>query len=177
MRSMLNRLYDLGGYIAAAAVLAIFVVMIGSTTLRALGVATGGTDDIIAWLAATAALLGLAHTFRHGDMVRMTLVLERLPPGPRRWLEVVALSVATVSCMYFAYWMVISVHQTWMLEDMANGLIVLPLWIPQLTLVVGSVLLAIATLDELLQVLGGRVPSYVQAVKDRRAAGDFGEGA
>lgn len=177
MRRILDGLYDLGGYIAGAAVLAIFLVMIGSTVLRTFGHATGGTDDIIAWLAATAALLGLAHTFRHGDMVRMTLVLDRLPPRPRWCLEVVVLTIASIACLYLAYWVTVSVHQTWVLEDMANGLIVIPLWIPQLTLVFGAVLLAVAMLDELQWVISGHVPHYVQAVRDRRAAGEYGEGA
>ena len=59
---------------------------------------------------------------------------------------------------------------------MSNGLIVVPLWIPQLILVIGALLLAVALLDELLWVLAGNVPRYVSAVKTRRASGDFGEG-
>jgi TRAP-type C4-dicarboxylate transport system permease small subunit len=177
MRRILNALYDAGGWIAAAAVLGIFLVMIGSTALRFFGIATGGTNDIVAWLAATAALLGLAHTFRNGDMVRMTLVLDKLPDVPRRCMEVLALAIGSAAGLYLVFWTVISVHQSWMLEDMANGLIVIPLWIPQLALVFGALLLALALLDELLWVLQGRTPHYVQAVKDRRAAGDFGEGA
>jgi TRAP-type C4-dicarboxylate transport system permease small subunit len=176
MRALLSKIYDLAGYAAGASVVAIFLVMISATVLREIGVASGGTDDIVAWLAAAAALLAMAHTFQHGDMVRMTLILERLPAPARRWAEVLALSVGTISCIYLAWWVSVSVHQSWMLEDMSNGLIVVPLWIPQLILVFGALLLAVALLDELLWVLAGNVPRYVSAVKTRHASGDFGEG-
>jgi TRAP-type C4-dicarboxylate transport system permease small subunit len=177
MRVFLSKIYDVGGYLAGASVLAIFVIMIGSTVMRGFGVATGGTDDIVAWLAAAAALLAMAHTFQHGDMVRMTLVLEQLPAPARRWAEVLALLIGTIACTYLAYWVSFSVHESWLLEDMSNGLIVIPLWIPQLILLIGAVLLAVALLDELLWVLAGNVPRYVSAVQQRRAGGDFGEGA
>ncbi len=175
MRRILTTLYDLAGYLAGAAVLGIFLIMIGTTVLRQFGTATGGSDDVVAWLAAAAALLAMAHTFQHGDLVRMTLAIEKLPAGARRWAEALALAIGTVACTYMAYWVTISVHQTWQLEDMANGLIVIPLWIPQLSMVIGSLLLAVAMLDELLRVLAGHTPRYVTAVDRRRASGDFGE--
>jgi TRAP-type C4-dicarboxylate transport system permease small subunit len=56
---------------------------------------------------------------------------------------------------------------------MANGLLAIPLWIPQTSFVVGSWLFFIAVLDEMLLVLRGHRPSYVTAVEKRHAQGDF----
>ena len=81
MRRFLDRLYDAAGVLAGLCVLAIFVVMIGAAVMRQLGLRTGGTDDIVAWLCAAAGFLAMAHTFRHGDFVRVVLLLDRLPPA------------------------------------------------------------------------------------------------
>jgi hypothetical protein len=49
----------------------------------------------------------------------------------------------------------------------------MPLWIPQLSFALGSVLLWIALLDELILVLQGQTPTYVREVQERHARGDF----
>ena len=47
------------------------------------------------------------------------------------------------------------------------------MWIPQLSFAIGSVLLLIAVLDELILVLRGHTPTYVREVQERHARGDF----
>ena len=56
---------------------------------------------------------------------------------------------------------------------MATGLVVIPIWIPQATFVVGCWLLLIAMIDELVGVVRGEKPSYQRAIEARHAAGDF----
>jgi hypothetical protein len=58
---------------------------------------------------------------------------------------------------------------------MAQGLIVIPMWIPQTGFVLGCALLFVAVVDELVSVARGRKPSYVVAVEERHARGDFTE--
>ena len=47
------------------------------------------------------------------------------------------------------------------------------MWIPQLSFAVGSLLLWLAVVDELVLVLRGGVPTYVREVEERHARGDF----
>ena len=61
------------------------------------------------------------------------------------------------------------------LGDMSGGLLVVPIWIPQLSFVLGSWLLFIAVVDEFVIVLRGNKPTYVLAVEERHARGDFTE--
>jgi hypothetical protein len=49
----------------------------------------------------------------------------------------------------------------------------MPLWIPQLSFALGSILLLVAVLDEFVTVLRGGRPGYVVAVEQRHAAGDY----
>ena len=50
--------------------------------------------------------IALAHTFRHGDLVRVTLLIERLGPDARRLFEATALAIGAVFTGYLAWWAV-----------------------------------------------------------------------
>lgn len=173
MRRLLDRLYLAAAWLAALCVLAICVLMIGQSILRELGVRTGATNDVVAWLCAAAAFLAMAHAFKHGDFVRVTLLLEGRPPRVRHAMELAALVIATAAIGYLAFWATRFTYESWQFGDMANGLLALPLWIPQTTFVAGSWLFFIAVADELVGVLRGRRPAYVTAVEERHAQGDF----
>lgn len=175
MRRALQRLFDAGGALAGLFVFSIFAVMLGATVLRELGLPTGGTDDVVSWLTAAAAFFGLAHTFRHGDFVRVGLLLEKLPAATQRVFEIGALAIGTVFTGYLAWSVTSYVIDSWRFGEMANGLVVIPLWIPQSSVAFGSVLLFLALADEFVHVVRGGRPSYVEAVERRHAAGDFSE--
>jgi TRAP-type C4-dicarboxylate transport system permease small subunit len=175
VRRVLDLLYDAAGYLAAFFIFAIFAVMIGASVMRELGLATGGSDDIVSWLCAAAAFFGMAHTFKRGDFVRVTLLLERLGPRLRHAFEIGALAIATVFTA-FLFWAALRfVYESWEFGDVANGLIVIKLWIPQSSFVAGAALFLVAVLDEFVLVLRGHKPSYVAAVEERHARGDFTE--
>ena len=175
MRRWLDGLYALGGFLAALCVLAILVLMIGASVGRILEWRVGWVNDVVAWLCAAAAFLGMAYSFRNGDFVRVTLVLEAVPPRLRRWLEFFSLSVATVAIVYLGFWALRFTLESYEFQDMAGTLIAVPVWIPQMSFVVGALILVIAVLDECAQVLQGRKPSYVRLVEERHARGDFSE--
>lgn len=177
LRAALDGLYLAAGWLAGTFVFVIFAIMIATTVMRAAGLRTGGSDDVVSWLTAAAAFFGLAHTFKHGDFVRVGLVLERLAPGARRALELAALGVATAFVGYMAWSAASYVHDSWRFGDMAGGLVPIPIWIPQASFVAGTVLLFVAMADELVRVAAGRAPAYVAAVQARRASGDYTEEA
>ena len=175
MRRVLDFLYDAAGYLAAFFVFAIFAVMIGQTVMREFGFSTGGTDDLVAWFGAAAAFLAMAHAFRHGDFIRVVLLLQHLGPRARRLAEAASLAAAACFCGYLAFWVSRFVHESWTFGDMANGLIAIPLWIPQSSFVIGAILLFVAVVDELVLVVRGGTPGYVTATEERHRRGDFTE--
>ncbi len=175
MRRALNVLYDAAGYLAAFFVFAIFISMLATTTMRELGLRTGGWEDVVSWLTAAAAFFGLAHTFRRGDFVRVELFLTKLSPVSRRWFELFSLSLGTVFVGYLAVSTTAYVYGSWSGGDMSGGLLVIPIWIPQLSFVFGAWLLFGAIAEELYAVMRGEKPCYVRAVEERHARGDFSE--
>ena len=173
MRRFLDALYLAAGGVAAAMVAAIAVLMIGQSALRALGVATGAVNDVVSWCCAAAAFLAMAHAFKHGDFVRVTLLLEKLDPRARRLLEISCLSIGTAATAYLAWSAAHFTYESWEFNDIAQGLLPIALWIPQLSFALGALLLLVAMVDELVRVLRGARPTYVTAVEERHAAGDF----
>jgi TRAP-type C4-dicarboxylate transport system permease small subunit len=175
VRRFLDRLYLFSGALAAISLAAVCALMLAQAFGRELGILVRGADDIVAWLTAASAFFALGHTFRHGELVRVGLVLERF--GARgRWLfELFALGVTALFVGYMTWAVVRFVYDSWRFHEVAQGLIKVPIWIPQLSLVLGVVIFLVAVLDELVAVLGREKPAYQVAEEARRAAGDFSE--
>jgi len=173
MRRLLDRLYDGAGALAAFCVFLIFVLMIVAGVGRQVNWHVSGLNDVVAWLCASAAFFAMAHSFRHGDFVRVTLLLDKVSLGVRRALDVTCLLIAAVAVAYLTYAATSFTWESYEFAEMATGLVVIPIWIPQSTFVVGCWLLLIAMVDELVGVVLGHKPSYQRAIEERHAAGDF----
>ena len=175
MRRFLDRLYFGSGVLAALCVFGIFVLMLASAFGRTGGVLVRGADDIVAWLCAAASFLALGHTFRHGELVRVGLWLERLGPRGRRILELVALAITAAFVAYMLWAVSRFIYDSWQFHEVAQGLIQVPIWIPQLTFLAGVAIFFVAVVDELVLVVRNRKPAYQVAEEERRASGDFSE--
>ena len=174
-RRALDALYAASGAAAAVALAGTCVVMLAQVVGREVGVLLRGADDITAWLCAAAAFLALGHTFRKGELVRMTLAIERLAP-PARWkAEILALSVAAAAAGYMVFAVVRFVYESWKFNEVAQGMLMVPIWIPQLSFAAGVAIFFVAIVDELVAVLRRQKPAYQLAEEERRARGDFSE--
>ena len=173
MRKFLDKLYLACGAIGASFIAIIGFLMIAQSVLREFGVKTGAVNDVVAWCCAAAAFFAMAHAFKHGDFVRVTLLLDRLNAKTRRIFEAGSLFIGTLATAYLAYAAIAFTLESYQFNDVAQGLLALPLWIPQSSFAIGSILLFIAVLDELIIVLMGGVPTFVRLVEERHAKGDF----
>ena len=173
MRKALNVLYLAAAWAGAACVLLICALMLAQALLRLNGTLLRGADDITAWLCAAAAFLPLASTFKRGELVRMGILIDRFSDRTVRWMELFALSVAASFALYLAFWLTNFVYESWLFDARGQGLLPLPLWIPQAPVAVGAIVLAIALLDEWGRVAVGLVPTYVEQLRNRHAAGDY----
>ena len=97
MRRFLDRLYAASGALAAVCLASIAGVMLAQAGMREFGFLLRGADDIVSWLCAATAFLALGHTFRRGELVRVGLLIERLPiriaKPPRRFDEAMVAEV------------------------------------------------------------------------------------
>ena len=173
MRRFLDRLYDAGGALGALFIALICVLMVGQSVLRELGIRTGAVNDVVSWFCAAAAFFAMAHAFKHGDFVRVTLLLEKVNSKHRRVMEILSLGIGVVCISYLSWSAVKFTYESWEFNDIAQGMLPMPMWIPQLSFALGSILLLIAVVDEFIIVLRGGVPTFVRVVEERHARGDF----
>jgi TRAP-type C4-dicarboxylate transport system permease small subunit len=175
VRQFLDRLYAASGALAAVCLAGICVLMLAQAIGREFGLLIRGADDVTSWLCAAAAFFALGHTFRHGELVRVGLFIDRLGPAARRWAEIGALLLTAVFIGYMNYAVIKFVYESWKFKEVAQGLVKIPIWIPQMCFVLGALIFFIAILDELFTVLRKQKPAYQVAEEDRRARGDYSE--
>ncbi len=160
MRRLLDGLYLWAGYAAGGFLIAIFAIMMFMSAGRQFGLNIPAGDDIASWCMAACAFLGLAHTFKSGEMIRVGLLIDRLPGGVRRVLEAVSLALGLGFIGYFTANAVRLTYDSYRFNDLAQGVLPVPLWFPQLGFTAGLAILTIAFVDELIIVLRGRRPTY-----------------
>jgi TRAP-type C4-dicarboxylate transport system permease small subunit len=175
MRRFLDRLYTASGVLAAICLASIGAMMLAQAFGRGAGILVRGADDIVAWLTAACAFLALGYTFRNGELVRVGLWIDMLSSRRRRIAELAALVVTALFAAYMVWAISRFVYESWQFRELAQGLIAIPIWIPQMSLVVGTMIFLIAVLDELVRVLRKQKPSYQVAEEARRAVGDYSE--
>ena len=157
LRRLLDGLYHGAAVLAALCLIGLLVMVVLSIAGRQFGFHVRGTDAYAGYLMAAAGFLALAHTLKRGEHIRVTLLVGRLKGRAQHWMEVWALAAATLLAALFA---VYSVRLVWLsheLNDISTSADAAPLWIPQLPMAAGTVILLIAFADELvLQLLGRR---------------------
>jgi TRAP-type C4-dicarboxylate transport system permease small subunit len=173
MRRLLDTLYSAGAALAALSLLSIFGIMMAQVVMRELQLQLPAADDVSAYLCVATTFFALAATFKRGELIRVGMLLDKLRPGPRRLAEMAVLALAAALMAYVTFWTAQDMWFSWEIEEVAQGTVPIPLWIPKLAMPLGAGLLLIAIIDEFIIVLGGAKPSYVVAAEERAAAGDF----
>jgi len=148
MRRMLDALYDGAAALAALFMVALLAAVLASILGRQFNFHVRGTDAYAGYMMAAAGFLALAHTLKRGEHIRVTLLLNALGPRARRAFELWALSAASVLAVLVAYYSVRLAWQSHTFNDVSTGNDATPLWLPQLGMAVGTVILAIAFVDE-----------------------------
>jgi TRAP-type C4-dicarboxylate transport system permease small subunit len=115
-----------------------------------------GTDAYAGYLMAAAGFLALAHTLKKGEHIRVTLLLGKLQGRTRRAMELWALAAAAFLAGLFAFYSARLVWQSHLFHDISTSNDATPLWIPQLAMAAGTLILAIAFVDELVMALRGQ---------------------
>lgn len=158
LRRVLDALYDGAAGLAALAMVALLVFVLLSVLGRQLGFNIPGVDAYAGYTMAAAGFLALAHTLKKGEHIRVTLLLSALKGGARRGLEIWALAAATALALLSAWYSCRLSWQSYQFHDISTSSDATPLWIPQLAMAAGTVVLAVAFIDELvLELLGRRV--------------------
>jgi TRAP-type C4-dicarboxylate transport system permease small subunit len=156
VRKFLDSLYDAAGYLAAFFMVGILFMVLASVVGRLIGFNLRGSDAYAGYAMAAASFLALAHTLKRGEHIRVMLFLERFHGRFRRPLEIWSHGAGTLLCAALAVFSVRLVWQSHAFNDVSQGNDATPLWIPQLAMAAGAIVLLVAMLDDFIALLRRR---------------------
>jgi TRAP-type C4-dicarboxylate transport system permease small subunit len=148
VRRALDTLYDAAAWLAALAMIGVLASVLASIVSRQLGINLPGLDAYAGYSMAAAGFLSLAHTLKHNEHIRVTLLLQSLKGRALHGLEMFAHSVAVLLSGLFAFYSARLAWNSRVFNDISTGNDATPLWIPQLAMAVGALILFIAFADE-----------------------------
>lgn len=148
MRKFLDSLYLGTAAVAAVFMVGLLIMVLLSILGRQLGFHVPGTDAYAGYMMAGSGFLALAHTLKRGEHIRVTLLLHHLRGSARRALELWALGAAALLSLLFAWYSVRLAWQSHLFNDISTSTDATPLWLPQLGMAIGAVVMALACLDE-----------------------------
>jgi TRAP-type C4-dicarboxylate transport system permease small subunit len=156
IRRSLDRLYGVAAWLAAFFMVATLAMVLTAIAGRWLHFHLPGTDAYAGYCMAASGFLALASTFRSGGHIRVTLIVERLTGRSRHGIELWALGMAVLLAALFAWFSVRLAYQSWDFNDISTANDATPLWLPQLSMALGTIILFVALLDEFVAEWQGR---------------------
>lgn len=129
-------------------------------TGSAIGLTIPSYADFTGFLLAAASFLALAYTLREGAHIRVVLLVSRLPKKIHSLVEVWCIGFGLVVSLYFTWYAALLTHESYIYHDLSSGMIAVPIWIPQVAMLLGLVVLSVALIDELVAVCRGNTACY-----------------
>ena len=160
MQSPFEPIYRACGFLAVAGLAGIAAIILADVALRQYGGQVKSSDDFAGFALVATSILGLAPTYRHGDHIRVGLLIDRLGGAPRRVAEIACLAAAFVGVGWATFWIGRFVFDSWRFNELSQGLLAIPLWLPQSAMLAGLATLALAIGEDLVRVLRGLPASY-----------------
>jgi TRAP-type C4-dicarboxylate transport system permease small subunit len=174
---ILDKVYVAGGVIAACFMMTILGLIVAGMVARWTSVALPGTTEFAGYAMAATSFFALSHAMMRGAHIRVSIILNSTA-FLKKWLDIFAVFAAAVIATYFARFAVKTTAFSEMLNDRTQGqdqipewlvslfkldfagafsgsseLVYTPVWIPQLAMSIGTILLAIALWDTLTRLL------------------------
>jgi len=146
-------IYKTCGALAAAMLCGIAALILTQIFLRAIGHQIPSADDFAAWALCASIFLALPSTLMSGGHIRVTS-LRNLIKGPfGRVMDITASLIALVMLAWGSVALASFVWGSYRYNDVSHGLVAVPLWIPQITMVIGSALFSLAFAERVIRLV------------------------
>ena len=153
VRFLLDRLYITSGVLAALCLIAILLLIVAQMVARWTGEIFPGAPSYAGYFMAAASFLALANGLNRGAHIRVSLLLNAVPKGIRRLLEVWCFGLGAVIMCYFTYQAYWFTYWSWKFHEVSQAQDATALWIPQSVMVIGGGILSLALIDHLIAVI------------------------
>jgi len=161
MSALKKYFYLSSAFLSGACLVTMTLLITAQITARFMGAVIPSSEDFAGWLLSATIFFGLAYTFHEGAHIRVTMLLVRLGPAKRRYVEFLNLAVGLFISAYLAFYTAHTVYESYDFGDVTDTYLVVPLWMVQMPMAIGSVFLFIAMVDSFVVMLTGRTPRYI----------------
>jgi len=149
---VLDGLYVAGGVLASLFLIAILLLIVAQMVARWTTTTFSGAPNYAGYCMAAASFLAFAHALNRGAHIRVSILLNAL--GTRKyWLEVFCFLVGGAASTYLAWYAIRANIWSHKFNDISQGQDATPIWIPQLGMSIGAVLLAVCFWDNFVRLL------------------------
>jgi len=152
LRKILDAIYFGSGVLAAVFMVAILGIIVLQMAARWFGFVVPGSTSYAGYCMAASSFFALAYALNSGAHIRVGLLLTNLGRW-RHWGEGWCLLVGAGLATYFARYAVKGTYWSWKLHDISQGQDATPMWIPQLAMSIGTILVAVALWDNLIRLI------------------------
>lgn len=149
MTRVLDNFYRFLMLLACLAMISAFLTITLGIAAREFAWDIQGLDAYAGYSIAAALFLALPGTLKHGDHIRVTLVMQRLPAKAQNALEYWCLIAASALSVCLAWFACRLVWVSYFTHDVSPAADASPLWIPQLVMALGCIGFAVAFLHAL----------------------------
>ena len=152
LRTVLDTIYRYAGYLAAVFLILILCFVTLQMVARWSGEIFVGAPDITGYCMAAASFLAFPYAMNSGAHIRVSLLLNSL--GRFKWWgEVWCWAVASYMTFIFARFAIKLTMESYRFNDISQGQDAWPIWIPQMSMAIGTVIFAICAFDNLITTL------------------------
>lgn len=161
MTALKKYFYLLSAFLSGACLVIMTLLISAQIAARFMGAVIPSSEDFAGWLLSATIFFGLAYTFHEGAHIRVTMLLVRLGATKRRYLEFFNLATGLFISGYLAFYTAHTVYESYDFGDVTDTYLVVPLWMVQMPMAIGSLFLFIAMLDSFVVMLMGKTPRYI----------------
>jgi len=139
-------------YLSALAMLLIVTLILVEISARTFfNTSTLISDEYSGYLMVALIMLGLSHTLGEGSHIRITILAEYLKGRPAQLLELVVTLAALALGLFAFYHAMLMVQDTFKYDILADSLSETPLYLPQIFIPLGLLLLNLQLLAHFLR--------------------------
>ena len=157
----MDRLFAVCGGLAAMFLAGICVLVLAQVIGRLMGVAIPSADEFAGYCLSASSFLALGYAYRNSSHIRVTLLIDRLSTRHRRAVEACCVAGGCAVSFYITANTAEMIYYSVTFGDLTQGLVPIPLWIPQSGMLIGVSVLALAFVVDAVRMLRGLDPVYL----------------
>ena len=152
-RRFLDRLYWLCGVIASLFLIAILTLIVIQMLARWTGEVFPGAPDYAGYCMAAASFFAFSYALNRGSHIRVSILLNAVGVKARRLINIWCFAIGAALGWYFCYYAIKMTYWSYKFNDISQGQDATALWIPQMSMVIGVTVFAIALTDHLVHLV------------------------